>query len=262
MSKCYGYGRASTGKQAVTESVQRRAVEEYYRRELQPKGIAWGGWFYDPATSGDQPFSERPEGLRVWVTAQPGDFIVASKSDRVFRNTKDGLVTMEALLAKQVRCVMIDMPYDTRDANAELLFTIQLAVNRWERRKIGERTSAAMKEIGRSGLHRIGGGRQSTPIGWMRNGTGFVEDHEERGRVEQMARWRDEEGLSFNQLEMRVSYPPFNWRRRISRKKGGAWSPRYIRLALEARSKGYPRAYLNSRSRRAAAARTPDAVSP
>jgi DNA invertase Pin-like site-specific DNA recombinase len=259
MSKtCWGYGRASTGKQAISEDVQKRAVEEYCRTELKPKGISWGGWLYDPATSGDKPFSEREQGLRVWVTAQPGDFIVAAKSDRVFRNTRDGLATMEALLTKNVRCVMLDMPYDTRDANSELLFTIQLAVNRWERRKIGERTSAAMKEIGRKGDHRLGGGRQSTPIGWMRHGTGFVEDHEERERVGLMAQWRGEEGLSYTQLEMRVSYPPYCWRRRISRKKGGSWSSRYIRLALQARSKGYPRCFLNSRSRRAEAARTPD----
>lgn len=242
--KAYGYGRASTGKQELSEEIQRRAVEEYYRTHLKPQGIEWGGFHYDAATSGDKSFSEREQGLHLWVMAQRGDYIVASKSDRVFRNTSDGLATMEAFLAKGVRCCMMDMPFDTRDANAELLFTIQLAVNRWERRKIGERTSAAMKELSRRGV-RMGGSLQSPPIGWMWAGNGLAADEAERAQVEEMARLRAA-GMSFDKIEMTVSYPPYSWKRR----KGQAWSRRYVRLALEARAQHWPQAHLNSRSRR------------
>ena len=80
--KAYGYGRASTGKQELTEEIQRRAVEEYYRTHLKPQGVEWGGWHYDAATSGDKAFTEREHGLSLWVMAQRGDYIVASKSDR------------------------------------------------------------------------------------------------------------------------------------------------------------------------------------
>lgn len=244
MSKAYGYGRASTGKQELTEEIQKRAVADYYRTQLKPKGIEWGGWHYDAATSGDKPFGEREQGLRLWIMAQRGDFIVASKSDRVFRNTIDGLMTMEAFLAKGVRCVMMDMPFDTRDANSELLFSIQLSVSRWERRKIGERTSAAMKELSRRGV-RLGGAAQSTPIGWMWSGSCLVPDGEERARVDQMASMRAA-GMSLERIEMTVSYPPHNWKRR----KGQSWSRRYISLALDARDQNWPQAHLYSRSRR------------
>ena len=244
--KAYGYGRASTGKQELTEEIQRRAVEEYYRIHLKPQGIEWGGWHYDAATSGDKSFSEREQGLHLWIMAQRGDFIVAAKSDRVFRSTIDGLAMMEALLAKGVRTVMMDFPYDTRDANAELLFTLQLAVNRWERRKIGERTAAAMAELKRRGV-RLGGALQSPPIGWMWTGHALAADEAERAQVEEMARMR-EAGMSFERIEMAVSYPPLSWKRR----KGQAWSKRYVRLALDARDQHWPQAHLNSRSRRGA----------
>ena len=244
--KAYGYGRASTGKQELTEEIQRRAVEEYYRTHLKPQGVEWGGWHYDAATSGDKAFTEREQGLILWVMAQRGDYIVASKSDRVFRNTIDGLSMMEAFLAKGVRCCMLDMPVDTRDANAELLFSIQLSVNRWERRKIGERTAAAMAELKRRGA-RMGGALQSPPIGWMWTGHALAADEAERAQVEEMALMR-EAGMSFERIGQVVSYPPYSWKRR----KGQAWSKRYVRLALDARDLHWPQAHLYSRSRRGA----------
>jgi len=238
--KAYGYGRASTGKQGLTEEIQRRAVEEYYRKNLEPKGVEWGGWYFDAATSGDKSFSEREQGLHLWLMGERGDFIVASKSDRVFRNTTDGLATMEAFLAKGVRCVMMDMPFDTRDANAELLFTIQLAVNRWERRKIGERTSAAMKELSRRGVP-VGRAAASSPYGWRRIGrTGnLVLDDDDRLRVEHIQSLRDK-GLSLDRIALALRLPENRWASDGRRR----WYPASIAAALEARAKGYPRIFM------------------
>ena len=238
--KAYGYGRASTGKQELTEEIQKRAVEEYYRTQLKPKGIEWGGWHYDAAVSGDKPFSEREQGLHLWVMAERGDYIVASKSDRVFRNTIDGLSMMEAFLAKGVRCVMMDMPVDTRDANAELLFSIQLSVNRWERRKIGERTSAAMRELSRRGVP-LGRAASSSPYGWRRVGrsANLVLDEEDRRRVEHLQSLRDK-GLSLDRIALALRLPENRWTSDGRRR----WYPASIAAALEARAKGYPRIFM------------------
>lgn len=245
--KAFGYGRASTGKQELTEEIQKRVVEEYYRKNLEPQGIVWGGWLYDAATSGDKAFTEREQGMHLWVMAQRGDYIVASKSDRVFRNTIDGLTTMEAFLAKGVRCCMMDMPFDTRDANAELLFSIQLSVNRWERRKIGERTSAAMKELSRRGVP-VGRAASSSPYGWRRIGrsANLVEDDEDRRRVEHIQTLRDK-GLSLERIALTLRLPENRWTSDGRRR----WYPASIAAALEARELGYPRVFMRSRKSRA-----------
>jgi DNA invertase Pin-like site-specific DNA recombinase len=267
MSRCFGYGRASTDKQEVTEQVQREAAEAYYRTHLKPRGVVWAGWFYDAAISGSTQFSEREEGLKVWLLAQPGDHVVALKADRMFRNTIDGLTTMEAFDRKGVTCQPLDMPSrkaGARSADAEFFDTVHVALGQRERRVIGERTSAAMRRLAANGV-RFGRAKSSAPIGWMRHGDGLVPDPEERGRVEQMAQWRVD-GLSFERIAMRATLPPYCWARRYAAGRKGrpttGWDRRYVRLALTARDRGYPRAFLNSRSRQRAAGQTPEAVGP
>jgi DNA invertase Pin-like site-specific DNA recombinase len=263
-TRCFGYGRASTNRQEVTEQVQRLAVEEYYRTTLRAEGVEWAGWFYDAATSGDTAFSERPEGLKVWVLAQPGDFVVASKNDRLFRNTLDALRVTEAFDQKGVVLQPLDLPRrksaGRRSADDEFVTTLQYALGRRERRITGERTSAAMRRLSANGVP-LGRAKHSSPIGWMRHANGLTEDHEERARVEQMAQWRDHEGLSFDRLALRVNCQPYCWRRRYAVGKNGrassGWDRRSIRLALEARAKGYPKVFLNSRRRTHASSRTP-----
>ena len=265
MSKCFGYGRASTDRQEVTEQVQREAAESYYRTHLKPHGVVWAGWFYDAAVSGSTQFSEREEGLKVWLLAQPGDHVVAFRADRLFRNTIDGLSTMEAFDRKGVACQPLDMPrrkVGVRSADAEFMDTIHVALGQRERRVISERTSAAMRRMVANGV-KFGRARASAPIGWMHNGEGLVPDPEERGKVEQMAQWRAQ-GLSFDRLAAIVNRPPYCWTRRYSTgmkgRKSSGWDRKYIRLALLARDQGYPRAFLYSRKRRGASGRMPAAV--
>jgi DNA invertase Pin-like site-specific DNA recombinase len=251
MATCYGYGRASTDKQELTEQVQSKSVKEKYSALLKPKGVKWGGWFYDAAVSGSKPFTERPAGLRMWMNLQPGDYVVTHHSDRAFRDTADGLRTSALFRARGVVLVMPDIPHDLETADGEMMATIQFALNLRERRKVAERTAAAMRVLSERGV-RFGGARQSTPIGWRWGGAGYVEDAEERARVEQMAQWY-ESGLSLERIEMRVSYPPYQWKRRSTSSRFGNWSRRYVAFALEARRLGYPKVFLNGRRRKTAA---------
>jgi hypothetical protein len=69
---CYGYGRHSTNKQELTQEVQEFRTREYWERTLQPKGVAWGGFFYDAATSARIPFGEREQGRKIHTVAQTG----------------------------------------------------------------------------------------------------------------------------------------------------------------------------------------------
>lgn len=249
----YGYGRASTDKQDLTEEVQLASVQKRHAAEYP--SLPWGGWFYDAAVSGSKHFTERPEGLRLWIMLQPGDVVLVHHSDRAFRNTADALKTMAMMRARGVLFLMPDVPADSTTADGEFIATIQFAIGTRERRRIGERTSAALRAKAARG-ERLGGKLQVPPFGWRFSGTGLTEDRDERHRIEQMARWRDAEGLSFDRLEQRVGYPPYCWRREVRVKGAGVWSRRNIRLALEARRLGYPRVYMGGRRGTGAETRT------
>jgi hypothetical protein len=75
---CYGYGRHSTGKQAMTGEVQDFKCHDYWQQNLQHKGIQWGGFYYDPATSSCTPFSEREQGRVLHAVAALGEHIGGS----------------------------------------------------------------------------------------------------------------------------------------------------------------------------------------
>ena len=257
MKIAYGYGRHSTHKQAVTAEVQEASVRDQFERLLRPKGYRWGGWFYDAAVSGGRDFTDRPEGLRLYMLAEGGDAIVCHNSDRMFRNQNDAEKTVMLMRARGVELLMPDLPSFDR-ADPRMLSRVRFVIAQWEREKIGERTSAGMQNLSARGV-RFGGRLQSPPLGWQMNGTGLVPDHDERAKIEQMAQWHAE-GLSYERISMRVSYPPYCWKRAIHLRKGGSWSKRYVRLAIKARSLGYPRCHLYSRTRRHAGGSSQPAI--
>lgn len=258
MARCFGYGRASTDMQEATEDAQREEVERFYARHLKPAGVQWAGFFYDAATSGGSAFTEREEGLKVWVLSQPGDYVLARHADRFFRNTADAVTTMQAMESKGVVLQTCDAPLrqpGKRTAAQEFGDTVLAAVGHYSKRVTGERTSNVMRSLVAKGV-RFGRALQSAPFGWMRHGDGLVPDQEERNQIEQMAHWRVVEGLSFAKIALRVQCHPYGWRRRYAVGRSTGWNDKYVRLALVARDQGYPRAFQNSRRRRGGAGRT------
>ena len=123
----YAYGRASTGRQTITEDAQRSVCEEYIKRALVPEGYTYGGWLYDSATSGTKPMFERDEGRKVWALVQPGDKIVWAKLDRAFRSVIDAAQTMQLLNRKEVSFNSLDLGLDTGSPIGRCVFTILTA---------------------------------------------------------------------------------------------------------------------------------------
>ena len=254
MSKAWFYGRHSTESQGMTEHIQKDACMAYLKSTLAVKGVEFGGWFYDAAVSGSKPLFERPEGMKLLLHAQPGDYLVISKLDRGFRNTKDGLTTAELLDAKGVYLVVISHNWDTSTALGRACFTMSLAFAQLERDQTVERNKAVAQYLKSRGvLH--GQSVSSMPFGWRSAGSSgnYVPDEQEREQIEHFAKWRAEEGLSFERIYFRLRQPEYRWKRRGK----NTWHPKYIRLALIARTQGYPKYFLNSRSRRNAAGRRP-----
>ena len=103
MSKCFAYGRHSTAKQGLTKDQQQRICVNYYKSDLQKKGVAWGGFYYDSATSGGSMWSERDMGRELYFRLQAGDHLLVSKYDRIFRSTRDGYNRLAELRERGIR---------------------------------------------------------------------------------------------------------------------------------------------------------------
>ena len=243
MPTCYGYGRHSTAKQGATEEVQRAAVESHFRGSLKPQGAVWGEWFYDTAVSGSKAFTERPEGLRLWVTLRPGDYVVVSRLDRAFRSLVDGAKTVEALKARQVHLVALDLGLDSSTPMGEFALHVFLAAAQLQRRCISERTREVMLAKAAQGVS-LGRAASSSPYGWRRVGKGasarFIPEEEERRRIEVLHDWRSQ-GLSLARICIRTSEAQYRWLN-----EGRRWYPTSVSAALEARSLGYPCKFMRS----------------
>jgi DNA invertase Pin-like site-specific DNA recombinase len=238
MAKVYGYGRHSTNHQAITEEVQRQQVDAYCKYQLLPKGEELGDpfWFYDAATSGGKPLTEREQGLRMWCVLQPGDHIVVAKLDRAFRSVIDGVNCIEMLKAKGVHLHILDVHIDTSSAMGQFHVTIMLAFAQLQRQYISDRTKEVMARKKESGKW-VGNGANSVPFGWKKAGKqGYLfKDEEERSRIEQIHQWR-EEGLSLYSIYCKANSKQYRWAR-----KGRSWEPMTVKAALIARDRGYPK---------------------
>ncbi len=241
--KVYGYGRHSTARQSATEAVQRAAVEAFFTQSLAPRGAEWAGWWYDAATSGGMNFSDRQEGLRLWVMLQPGDYLVVSKIDRAFRSLVDGARTLELLRQKGVHFVALDLGIDTGSPMGEFALNVFLAAAQLQRRYAAERTREVLLHKSERGVP-IGRAATSAPYGWRRVGRGersnLVVDEEERRRIDQLQRFRDE-GLSLERICVMTSMAEHRWLN-----EGRRWYPMSVSAALMARAKGFPRAFMRS----------------
>src|SRR3954454_7494379 len=101
------YCRVSTDSQA--EDGQSLDVQ---RRQLEGWAMQRGGQLdqvvIEAGVSGAVPFSERPEGAKLWADLQRGDTLVAAKLDRVFRSAADCLAVVEQFKARGVSLFLLD----------------------------------------------------------------------------------------------------------------------------------------------------------
>jgi putative DNA-invertase from lambdoid prophage Rac len=234
----YAYGRASTGRQTITESHQRATCEEHIQRAILPAGFTYGGWLYDSATSGSKPMFERDEGRKLWALVQPGDKIVWAKLDRAFRSVVDGARTMHLLHHKGVTFNSLDLGLDTCTPIGRCICTILISFAELELEFVKQRTRDALRSKMAQGLPY---GR-CTPIGWRRIGKRhtayFQPDLRERAQVEQIASMRTR-GLSLDDIVQEL--------RGVVRPRGRHWDRKSVSTALRAKAAGYPKTYLGER---------------
>jgi DNA invertase Pin-like site-specific DNA recombinase len=95
------------------------------------------------------------------------EVVVVLKLDRLTRSVKDLGTLMDEFRRLRFGFTSIQEAVDTTSATGELFFNIVASISQWERRVIGERTTAALC------YRRAQGQRISRdPFGWRVNGDG------------------------------------------------------------------------------------------
>jgi DNA invertase Pin-like site-specific DNA recombinase len=119
--------------------------------------------YVERGVSGSKPLEDRPQGRLLLAAVKPGDTVIASKLDRMFRSATDALRVLERFKRQRVSLVLLDMGGDvTGDGITRLVFTILSAVAAFERERIQERIREA-KADQRRRLRHLGGSR---PFGY------------------------------------------------------------------------------------------------
>jgi DNA invertase Pin-like site-specific DNA recombinase len=103
--------------------------------------------------TGWKPLEQRPQGKALLAAVQPGDLIIASKLDRMFRSAKDALRIIEAFQKRNISLYLLDLGGNcTTDGIAKLVVTIMSAVAEFERFRTRERVQEMVAHRRREGL--------------------------------------------------------------------------------------------------------------
>lgn len=152
MTTMIGYLRVSTDEQAASGlglEAQRATIQRY------ADANGWAvEWYVDEGASGkslDRPALQ--EALsRLHPKKRDVDGLVVAKLDRLSRSVADFAGLLELAQKRGWSVVAIDLGVDTSTATGELVANVMASVAKWERRVIGERTSAALQAAKRRGV--------------------------------------------------------------------------------------------------------------
>ncbi|MFK4761559.1 recombinase family protein [Microbacterium sp. ZW T5_45] len=150
-----GYLRVSTEEQASSGlglDAQRDTIQRY------ADGHGWDVvWYEDAGLSAKSLARPQLQAALTRLHTAPKrrdvDGIVVAKLDRLSRSVADFASVLELARSRKWALVAIDLGVDTSTPTGELVANVMMSVAQWERRVIGERTSAAMQAAKRQGRH-------------------------------------------------------------------------------------------------------------
>src|SRR5437868_15406316 len=88
--RAFLYARVSTDRQ-TDEGHSLADQERRLRGHAQTLGVAVGKMFIEAGVSAAKRFEQRPKGAELLALVTPGDHVVATKLDRMFRSAADAL---------------------------------------------------------------------------------------------------------------------------------------------------------------------------
>ncbi|GAA1850083.1 recombinase family protein [Microbacterium koreense] len=155
MTTMIGYLRVSTEEQASSGlglDAQRDTIQRYATAH------GWNVlWYEDAGLSAKSLARPQLQAALDRLDTSPKrrdvDGIVVAKLDRLSRSVADFARVLELARSRGWALVAIDLGVDTSTPTGELVANVMMSVAQWERRVIGERTSAAMQAAKRQGRH-------------------------------------------------------------------------------------------------------------
>lgn len=155
MTTMIGYMRVSTADQAHS-GLGLEAQRETITRYADAKG--WNVvWYEDAGLSAKSLDRPQLQAALDRLDASPKrrdvDGLLVAKLDRLSRSVVDFAGVLDLARARKWALVAIDLGVDTSTPTGELVANVMMSVAQWERRVIGERTSAAMQAAKRAGRH-------------------------------------------------------------------------------------------------------------
>ncbi|QKJ19169.1 recombinase family protein [Microbacterium hominis] len=155
MTTMIGYLRVSTTEQASSGlglDAQRDAIQHY--ASAHDWEIIWYEDAGISAKSLDRPqLQEALARLNTSPKKRDVGGLIVAKLDRLSRSVADFARVLELARSRGWALVAIDLGVDTSTPTGELVANVMMSVAQWERRVIGERTSAAMQAAKRQGRH-------------------------------------------------------------------------------------------------------------
>ena len=195
------YTRVSTARQAdegESLEVQQRQISGYALMH----GLEVTKLYVESGVSGSVPLGDRPQGRQLLATLKPGDIVVASKLDRVFRSAVDALNVSARLKAQNVGLHLLDLNGDVSgNGMAKFFLTMAAAFAELERSRIQERVGEVKRDQRARG--RFLGG--SAPFGWrVGEGGALMARPEQQAALAQIRALRAE-GLSLRAIAAQVT---------------------------------------------------------
>lgn len=154
-----GYTRCSTAEQVEGSSLQEQ--ERTIRGYAMYKGVtAYDLQIYtDAGVSGSIHLQWRRAGRDLLETVKPGDTVIASKLDRMFRNSLDALKTFTDFKQRGIHLVLFDLgvePITNDTGMSKLIFQVMSAFADHERERIRERMLEGKRAKQQRGGHAGG----------------------------------------------------------------------------------------------------------
>ena len=172
------YIRVSTEKQA-DEGFSLDAQQERLSAYCTAHGWEICRTYVDAGVSGKT--SDRPEFQRMIAAAANGEVtrVVALKLDRLARNTRDFLATVDQLHAVGCDLVLVHESFDTSTPHGKFALTMFAAIAELEASQIAERTRTGRTEKARQG----GFNGAPAPLGYDYDGETFTANEAEAATV-------------------------------------------------------------------------------
>jgi DNA invertase Pin-like site-specific DNA recombinase len=152
----YGYCRVST--ELVAQETSLDVQETRIRLYCEQHGHTLVR-IYKESISGKD--TKRAQLQRLLEDVKSGELVVVTDVSRLSRSTVDGLQLIERFQKQRVGFISISQQYDTTTPLGEVILTVQLSFNQYERKQTALKVSGAMQTLSTQGKLR---GRP--PFGW------------------------------------------------------------------------------------------------